>query len=273
MPPAVVMTALAIGALYVRGVRRLRAQMPDRFPGWRIVAFLGGLVMLVLAVASPLDAFGGLLLWVHMLQHVILMLLAPPLLLLGAPGVPLLRGLPGSVAKDAIGPFLASRRLKRVAELLSHPVFGWLALVGCTWAWHAPAAYQLALRSPGWHAAEHACFVTAALLFWWPIVQPWPSRARWPRWTMLPYLILADLQNTLFSALFTFSGRVIYPFYATVPRLGGVTPLDDQVAAGAIMWVPGSIAFLVPAVLVMAGILGPRLPIEPAWHASQLRDE
>jgi len=83
---------------------------------------------------------------------------------------------------------------------------------------------------------------------------------------MLPYLILADLQNTIFSALFTFSERVIYPFYATVPRLGGVTPLDDQVAAGAIMWVPGSIAFLVPAALIMTGFLGPRLPTEPAWQ-------
>jgi len=273
MPPAIVIPALTIALLYVRGVRRVRTQMPAHFPGWRVAAFLAGLVMLVVALASPLDAFGGLLLWAHMLQHVILMLVAPPLLLLGAPGVPLLRGLPGSIAKDAIGPFLAARRLRQVADWLTHPVCGWLALVGSTWAWHVPAAYQLALRSPGWHAAEHACFVAAALLFWWPIVQPWPSRARWPRWTMLPYLILADLQNTLFSALFTFSGRVIYPFYATVPRLGGVTPLDDQVAAGAIMWVPGSIAFLVPAVLVMAGILGPRSRTEPARVVARLRDE
>jgi cytochrome c oxidase assembly factor CtaG len=272
MPPAVVIPAVAIAVLYMRGVRRVRPWMPAQFPRWRVAAFLGGLVMLVVALVSPLDAFGGLLLWAHMLQHVILMLVGPPLLLLGAPGIPLLRGLPGSVARDAIGPFLASPRLRRVAELVTHPVSAWLALVGCTWAWHAPAAYQLALRSPGWHAAEHASFVTAALLFWWPVVQPWPSRARWPRWTVLPYLILADLQNTLFSALFTFSGRVIYPFYATVPRLGGVTPLDDQVAAGAIMWVPGSLAFLLPAAVIVTGILGPAASAGPTRVVARLPD-
>jgi len=253
LPPAVVVPAVAVALLYLRGVRRMSAS----FPRWRVAAFLGGVGMLVVAVASPLDAFAGLLLSAHMLQHVILMMVAPPLILLGAPGVPLLRGLPVGIAKDGLGPFLAWRRLRRLGDLVVHPAFAWLAFVGCTWAWHVPAAFQLALRSPRWHEAEHAAFLATALLLWFPVVQPWPSRPRWPRWTMVPYLLLADVQNTVLAALFTFSERVIYPIYAAVPSLGGVAPLDDQVVAGVIMWVPGSIAYLVPAALVLGGYLAP----------------
>ena len=83
-----------------------------------------------------------------------------------------------------------------------------------TWGWHVPAAYELALRSPAWHVVEHASFLAAGLLFWWPVVQPWPSRPRWPRWAMIPYLLVADLQNTALAAMLVFSDRVLYPSYA-----------------------------------------------------------
>src|SRR5262249_25029435 len=151
--------------------------------------------------ASPLDAFAALLLQVHMLQHLLLMLVAPPLLLLGAPPIALLRGLPARIAKDVLGPFLAWPALWRVAHLLTHPAVGGWALVLAAWLWPVPALYQLALRHPAWHVVEHATFLGAALLFWWPVVQPWPSRARWPRWTIPVYLLLADVQNTIFAAL------------------------------------------------------------------------
>jgi cytochrome c oxidase assembly factor CtaG len=108
------------------------------------------------------------------------------------------------------------------------------------------------------HVAEHACFFTTALMFWYPVIQPWPSAPRWPRWAMIPYLLLADGQNTILSALFMFSDRLIYPFYATAPRIAGFTPLGDQIVAGAIMWVPGSIFYLVPATLIMFQILAPQ---------------
>jgi cytochrome c oxidase assembly factor CtaG/polyferredoxin len=256
--PGAVILLLVVGGVYARGFRELHVQMPERFPRWRLGAFLAGLATLLVAIASPLDAFGGLLLQVHMIQHLLLMLVAPPLLLLGAPAVPLLRGLPRRLAKDGLGPFLASPALQRLGHALTHPVVGWLALTAVTWGWHVPAAYQLALRSPAWHAIEHGCFVIAALLFWWPVVLPWPSRAHWPRWAIVPYLLLADVQNTIFSAFFTFSDRLIYPFYASVPRLGRITPLDDQIAAGAIMWVPASLFFLIPAVAVMLRALSPQ---------------
>jgi hypothetical protein len=128
-------------------------------------------------------------------------------------------------------------------------------LVAATWGWHAPAAYALALRSPGWHYVQHACFLGAGLLFWFPVVRPYPFRPSWPLWVLFPYLILADLSNTLLAALLTFSDVVLYPHYATVPPLGGGTALDDQATAGVLMWVPGSLAYLLPLFAVGVKLL------------------
>jgi cytochrome c oxidase assembly factor CtaG len=139
-------------------------------------------------------------------------------------------------------------------------VTAWLAFVGVTWVWHAPALYERALRSDDVHHFEHACFFGAALLFWWPVVQPWPSRPVWPRWAMIPYLALADVSNTVLCALLTFSDRLLYPTYATIPHPWPLTPLEDQAAAGALMWVPGSAVFLVALGAVVKGLLEPHVP-------------
>ena len=122
----------------------------------------------------------------------------------------------------------------------------------------SPVLYELALRSEFWHEVQHVFFLSTGLLFWWPVVQPWPSRLRWPRWTMIPYLLFADIQNTALSAFLIFSERVLYPTYAAVPRLWGISALDDQAAAGAIMWVPGSVIFLIPVAVVAIRLLDPR---------------
>src|SRR5439155_16586014 len=98
-------------------------------------------------------------------------------------------------------------------------------------------------------------FFGTALLFWYPVVQPYPSRPRFSRWLLLPYLFLADLQNTLLSAVLAFAGRVIYPHYAAVPPLWGLTALEDQAAAGVLMWVPGSLAYLVPLACIAHRLL------------------
>src|SRR5437660_7140106 len=111
------------------------------------------------------------------------------------------------------------------------------------------------MRSNGWHYVQHGCFLAAALLFWYPVVRPYPSRPHWSSWLLLPYLVLADLSNTALSAVLTFSERVLYPYYAEVPRLAGISVLDDQAAAGVLMWVPGSLAFLVPLVTIGVRLL------------------
>ena len=181
----------------------------------------------------------------------------PPLLLLGAPAVPLLRALPRSALRDGLGPFFRSPVLHRGVRLLTHPVFAWLAMNIAYLAWHVPPAYDLALRSPGWHEVEHACFLGTSLLFWFPVIQPWPSVSYGSRWALLPYLIGADLVNTALAAFLTFAGRVIYPPYANGPRVFGLSALDDQVAAGALMWVLGSIFYFVPVVMIAIQLLSP----------------
>ncbi len=263
LDPPLLLAALTAVIVYVRGWAELTRQMPERFPSWRLTAFVGGIATLVAAVLSPLDAFAALLLQAHMIQHLLLIVVAPALILLGAPAAPLLRGLPGGIAKTVIGPFLASPGLRRIAEAIAHPAVCWFSMAAAMWVWHLPGPYQLAVRSPSWHVVEHMSFVATGLLFWWPVVQPWPSVPRWPRWTLVPYLLLADIQNTALAALLTFSDRLLYPVYANVPRLYGIAPLDDQVAAGAIMWVPMSLAYLVPAAVITVRALSPsfhRLP-------------
>ncbi len=266
--PWVLALILLPGVLYVCGWRQVHRQMPHRFGAARLAAFLAGLAALFIAIASPLHACADLLLTAHMLQHLLLMLIVPPLLLAGAPYLPLLRGLPRRVVKHGLGPFLAWPALWRWGRRLTHPLTAWLAFVVTSTAWHVPALYELALHAPGWHAVEHLCFVATALLFWWPVLQPWPSRPQEPRWVLLPYLFLADVQNTILAALLTFCERVLYPTYATAPRLTAMTALDDQAAAGAIMWVLGSVAFLIPAACITIQVLqGPRVAVRPVSGA------
>jgi ferredoxin len=192
-----------------------------------------------------------------MVQHLLMMVVAPPLILLGSPQNALLRGLPRWAARDALGPFLSWRLLKRFGRLVTHPAFCWLAAAVALLGWHIPAAYDLALVSAGWHDLEHACLFGTSLLFWWPVVQPWPSTARWHRWTIPVYLLCADLVTTALAAVLCFSDRPLYRAYAAAPRLFGMSELSDQVMAGAIMWVFGSSVLLGAAVTVTLGLLDP----------------
>jgi len=246
---------LAAAAVYVRGWWALSQRMPMRFGTGRLAAFLGGLAVIAVALASPIDALAAGRLSAHMVQHQLLMMLAPPLLWLGAPIAPLLRGLPRPMRR-LVATALASRVLRPTAHVIAHPAFGWVSFALVFWIWHAAPLYQLALRSHAWHHVEHACFVATAMLFWRPVIQAWPDRASWPRWTMIPYLLLADLQNTILAAILTFSDRLIYPAYASV-TVGHLSALDDQAMAGVIMWVPGSLVFLVAAIwLAMEALSG-----------------
>jgi cytochrome c oxidase assembly factor CtaG len=241
--------------VYVRGWKVLRRRGSTHFRTAQLAAFLGGLAAIGLALASPIEPFSTLLLQVHMVQHLLLMMVAPPLLLLGAPALPLLRGLPLEVRRYWIGPFLREPLVQAGFRRLTHPLTAWVLFVGSTVLWHTPLLFDRALESDGWHYAEHAFFLGTALLFWWPVVQPYPSRPQVSRWVLIPFLLLADVQNTLLSAILTFSEQVIYPHYETVPRLWGVSPLDDQAIAGVLMWVPGSLAYLVPLVVIGSRLL------------------
>jgi cytochrome c oxidase assembly factor CtaG len=248
--------ALLIAAgIYLRGWLVLHHRDPRRWHGGRLAAFFGSLAAIYLALASPIEPFAALLLQIHMLQHLLLMMAAPPLLWLGAPLFPMLRGLPRSIRVFWVAPFLSSPSLRRLFGQLTHPLTALFLFLAATWFWHVPAVYDLALRSSGWHYLQHVCFLGTALLFWYPVVRPYPARPRWSSWLLLPVLLLADLSNTVLSALLTFSDRVLYPYYAEIPRLGGLSAVEDQSAAGVLMWVPGSVAFLLPLLSIGVRLL------------------
>jgi cytochrome c oxidase assembly factor CtaG len=246
--PSLVVAILTPAALYGRGWWQLRRELPARFPTSRAAAFLAGTATLLVALASPLDSMADHLLHLHMTQHLLLMLVAPPLLLLAWPTAPLLRGLPFELRRPLVR-LLGREPVRAAGVWLTHPVRCWLVFVLVSATWHLPSLYELALHHELWHDVEHACFLAAGLLFWWPVVRPWPSLPRWSRWSIAPYLLLACLYNGILSAVFVFSDRVLYPSYAG-PRPWGLSSLADQALAGAIMWIPGSLAMLVPVVVV-----------------------
>jgi putative membrane protein len=257
--PRAAALALEISAIvYWRGWLRIRRTRPAIFPAWRLICFLSGIAAIIIAIASPLDSMSDQLLVAHMAQHYILMSVAPPLIVLSAPVVPLLRGLPRWFVRPVLGPLIRTVWLRRFFKLLVTPRVAWILMNVAYIGWHIPAAYEFALGSWQWHIVEHACFFLTSVLFWWPVIEPWPSRFSGSRWLLLPYLLGADIINTAISALLCFSGRVLYPTYANQSPIFAITPLADQAAAGALMWVLGSIVFLIPAMYITLKLLSPR---------------
>ena len=253
VPVTCVLVILAIA--YSRGWRHLRNSLPNVFPMWRLAAFLGGLCALWLAVGSPLAAFDDQSLLVHMVQHLLLIAVAPPLILLGSPSQPLLHGLPERFVRGALGPILRWGPLHWAGRILTKPALCWLVATITLITWHFPAAFDFALRSETWHEVEHASFFTTSTLFWWPVMQPWPSVARWPRWSVPLYLFLGMLANDAVSAFLALCDRVVYS--GKTAGLFDLSPLEDQAIAGALMWVFGTLVYLVAAVVITTQILMP----------------
>ena len=199
----------------------------------RLVALIGGVFALWVAVASPLAEMDHHLLTAHMAQHLLLMTVAAPLILMGLSALALPAG-------------------------IIHPLICWLAGTTTVIAWHVPALFELGMRSALWHAFEHASFFVAGIVFWLPVIQPWPSLANCPRWGVPLYLFLATLPCDALSAFLTFCGRVVYPHYQSTHRLFDLSPLGDQECAGALMWFCVTLAYVVPAAVVTIQMLSPR---------------
>lgn len=250
----VIAILLCAAVVYLRGWLRGRRLLHDERDAGRLACFLGGLGVIFLATASPLDSLDRFFLSAHMTQHLLLLMIAPPLLLAAHPVVPLLRGLPKRFVKEALGPFLTWPALQRVLRALVTPPFAFALFATSTIFWHLPKFYDLALGSSSWHAFQHACFLWSGILLWWPIVEPAPGKSHWPRWVKIPHLLAGDIVNTVLSAFFVFSGRVLYPAYQII-RIGRMSAQDDQTIAGLIMWVPGSLIYLVPAMVIAARLL------------------
>ncbi|HUL17189.1 MAG TPA: cytochrome c oxidase assembly protein [Terriglobales bacterium] len=256
--------------LYLRGWLHLRSAGGSLIAAWRVGSFLFGLFLIWAALGSPLAALDEQLLTVHMIQHLLLMAFAPPLILLGAPEMPLLHGLPQRFVRGVVGPLFRWPPVQGLGHALSHPAVCWMAGAVALVAWHIPAAFTLGLRSEPWHVVEHASFFASGLLFWWPVVQPWPSVAVWPRWSMLPYLFLATLPCDILSAFLVFCGRVVYPAYLSIPRQFNISVLQDQQCAGALMWTCITLVYMVPALILTMRLLAVRGLDEGTSGQSQL---
>jgi putative membrane protein len=249
-PVFLTMTVILTALVYVRGWFAIRRTRPALFPAWRLAAFLLGLATMWISIGSPLDGFADALLSAHMVEHLLLMSFVPPLLLLGYPVVPLLRGLPRGFTVRLLGPLLRLEALRRVGHFLTTPLVAWLAMNLIFLGWHVPAAYDFALEHEHWHEFEHICFLGSSILFWWPLVRPWPTTMHPMGWFALPYLIMADIVNTALSAFLAFCGQPVYGYYLREPNPFHISPLSDQMLGSVIMWVVGSLVFLIPAVIV-----------------------
>jgi putative membrane protein len=235
-----VVVVLALG--YMRGWRRLRASAPQPVSVWRAASFLTGLLLIWAALGSPLAAYDHHLLTVHMIQHLLLMTVAPALILLGEP----LR---------AFGP---PRVMQRAASILPGPVVCWTVATLTLVIWHVPPVFTLAMHSHAWHAVEQSSFLVAGVLFWWPVVRPWPSPATGPQWSTLLYLFFATLPCDALAGFLVFSDRVAYPVFFSMPRHFGFSVLEDQQCAAALMWAGVTLMYLVPASIVSTRLLSPR---------------
>jgi putative membrane protein len=258
-PIAIDVTIAAAVLVYLRGWLFLRGSSQGLISAWRLTAFLSGMFWLWVALGSPLSAFDEASLTVHMIQHILLMLVVPPLVLLGAPALPFLHGLPELLVRKILGPLLRTAPVQSAGSFLTHPLVCWILAGAALIAWHVPGAFQFALRSEWWHEVEHICFLFTSILFWWPVVQPYPSEARWPRWTLPIYLFLGMFPSGAIGAFLTFYDRLVYPSYGAGPAVFGVTPLEDQVFAGSLMWVFGIFVCIVPAVFITLKLLSPHV--------------
>ncbi len=245
---------LAAGWLYWLGRRRLpRAHRAgDR---WRTGSFIAGLATIVIALDSPIDGLADKLLWVHMVQHVLLLMVAPALLALARPWNQMWHAFPLETRRRVARSLATGRPsapLRGAARVLADPLPSWLAFNVNLIFWHLPFAYDATLRSPPVHAAEHAMFFATGLLFWTRVIDSPPWRSRLTQATRAAYVVGALVVSWMLAIVLALSTAPLYAPYAELAsRPGGITALADQQLAAGVMWVPGSLPFTI-AILAIA---------------------
>ena len=255
-----VLLALLMGGaaiLYARGWFGLRAAGKHEHPVWGPALFASGLLLIWGALESPMASMDHQLLTIHMAKHLLLMTVAPALILLANPVRTLAEGLPQQFVARFLLPVFRWPVVRRLGRFSTKPIVCWLAATAALVGWHIPGIFALALRSPVVHSVEHFSFVFAGFLFWWPVLQPWPSVASQSRWLILLYLFLATLPCDILSAYLTFCERVVYTDYLSMPWATTMSVLRDQEFAGALMWTSVTIIYLVPASILTVRLLAP----------------
>jgi putative membrane protein len=230
--PVTLLAVAAVGAAYLTRWRRVRASpgaRPADAPAWRLVCFCGALLCALIALVSPLDALAEQLFSMHMVQHVLLLDLAPILAILGLTRV-LLRPLTRAV-----------RGLEARAGPLAQPAFAALLYIAVIWAWHVPGAYDAALRHPAAHALEHASFLLAGSLYWWHLLSPIRARLRLGGMGPVFYMAATKLFVGALGMGLAFAPSALYPYYVHHARVWGLSAGSDQSLAGVIMAVEQSL--------------------------------
>jgi len=232
--------SILIGCLYLLGIyglavgpaRRRFGWAPEGAPWRRQLAWWGGVGVIFFSLNGPLHVLAdGFLFSAHMVQHLLLMLAMPPLLIYG---------LPPWLIRTA----LQARGILPIARFLTHPIVAFLAYNLVFIFWHFPQWYNLALMDHRVHIVQHLTFMSVAVLMWWPILSPVEELQRIPTGPLLmAWIFLFGIPGTIVSALITLSGEVLYTWYAAAPRITALSALDDQRLGGLIMWIPGMLVF------------------------------
>jgi cytochrome c oxidase assembly factor CtaG len=203
-----------------------------------------------------------------MVQHLLLMTLAPPLILLGVPWKLMPQRSVQRLVELLARP-LHSAPSRQLGRRLFHPVVGWVAATATLVAWHIPPIFMLGMRSQMWHGIEQATFLVSGLFFWLPVVEPSGDHLRWPESSVLLYLFFATLPCDILSGFLVFCDRVVYPVYLTSPVRSGTTALEDQQCAGALMWTVVTVVYLIAGTVFAARLLSPHWSQEYAIEQSE----
>ncbi len=247
LDPTFLLPLAVLAWCYARGLR----SWPERsrpHPRWRTVSFFTGVVLFVLAQESPLDRLAGQQLTFHMAQHEVVMMLAVPAMLLGAPTTPVLRGLPRWLRRGLIRRVAGSALGRGAYRALTSPAAAATVFIATVWAWHlVPGWYDAALRTPWLHVVQHATFALAATLFWWNVIEAPPHRPRLEAMPRVLYLMAVGALKDGAAALIVFASLPLYSEYAHVERILPWSAMRDQQIGGLVMWVPGTVVMLVAA--------------------------
>ncbi|HEY4669556.1 MAG TPA: cytochrome c oxidase assembly protein [Tepidiformaceae bacterium] len=248
--PFFVLLLAVVCWLYLQGVSQVNRTHPKApFPRKRTVYFFLGIATLILAILSPLAAYDGELFAVHMWQHMLITLVAAPLLLLGTPITLALRVSSTRIRKGVLLPILHSR----IVKFISFPVLAWLLFAFTMWVSHFSPLYNAALEDIWLHRLEHTWYIAASLLFWWPVVASDPTPWRMGHPVRMLYVFLQMPQNSFLALAVYSANSVLYPHYEGIVRDWGPSALEDQQLAGISMWVAGDLLFLIALAFVAYG--------------------
>ena len=248
---------LAVG-LHLAGRWRLRRRGGRNLVArWRSVAYLAGLVFVAVALMSPIDTLASQFFYMHMIQHLLLVMIAPPLLWIANPMPVAMWGLPTLLRREMGGWLKPGAAVRRTLRALTTPSLTWIYFVVVLVGWHDPGAYNAALESDLVHDLEHLTFFGTAMLFWWHLIGAAPHVHKpLSRGMRVAYAISVVPPNMVTGVAISFASQPIYTFYTHVARPGNMSILQDQMLAGVIMWIPGSMMYILAALVFLAQILG-----------------